>query len=65
MAHLRTQSWAIAGLINVIVTDGTVNLWGFVRSDTERKAVCVAAETTPGVRGVNDNLKLWPDGFGD
>jgi osmotically-inducible protein OsmY len=39
-----------------IVQDGTVELWGIVDSQTERKAVRVAAEVTPGVRAVNDNM---------
>jgi len=42
--------------LNVIVHDGTVELWGVVRSQAEKKAVRVAAELTPGVRAVNDNL---------
>jgi osmotically-inducible protein OsmY len=47
-------------LINVIVHDGTVDLWGIVDSVSEKKAVRVAAEVTPGVRAVNDNLIIRP-----
>jgi hypothetical protein len=35
-------------LINVIVQDGTVELWGIVDSASEKKAVRIAAEVTPG-----------------
>jgi CBS domain-containing protein len=42
-------------LLTVVVTDGTVELWGPVESEQERQAVRVAAEGTPGVKSVNDN----------
>ena len=48
--RLKAESWARPSLINVIVQDGTVELWGVVDSQTERKAVHVAAEVTPGIR---------------
>jgi CBS domain-containing protein len=56
LSRLRTESWARTSRLNVIVHDGTVELWGGVRSQTEKQAVRVAAELTPGVRAVNDNL---------
>jgi CBS domain-containing protein len=59
MAQLKTQLWAKPGLLNVIVHDGTVELWGMVDSAAEKKAVRVAAELTPGVRAVNDNLVVY------
>jgi CBS domain-containing protein len=58
--RLKAESWSHPSLINVIVQDGTVELWGIVDSKTERKAVRVAAETTPGVRVVNDNMIMRP-----
>ena len=60
VAQLNAQPWARPSLINVIVQDGTVELWGVVDSQTEKKAVRVAAEVTPGVRAVNDNLIIRP-----
>ncbi|MGD9844886.1 MAG: CBS domain-containing protein [Variibacter sp.] len=62
LAHLRAQSWAHTGLLNVTVHKGVVDLWGIVNSASERKAIRVAAETTPGVRAVNDNMRPWPTG---
>jgi osmotically-inducible protein OsmY len=47
-------------LLNVIVHDGIVELWGTVDSEAERKAIRVAAEGTPGIRHVNDNLVVQP-----
>jgi CBS domain-containing protein len=60
LSHLYAQNWTHTGLLNVTVNDGVVDLWGLARSDAERNAVRVAAEATPGVRAVNDNMKLWP-----
>jgi CBS domain-containing protein len=54
--RLEAESWARPCLLNVIVHDGKVDLWGTVESDIENKAVRVAVESTPGVRGVKDNL---------
>ena len=59
-AQLSTQAWTKPWLLNVIVHDGTVELWGVVDSQTEKKAARVAAEVIPGVRAVNDNLVVWP-----
>lgn len=58
--RLKAESWSRPSLINVIVQEGTVELWGIVDSPVERKAVRVAAEVTPGVRAVNDNLIIRP-----
>ena len=60
LAHLKAQSWAHTSLLNVTVTDGVVDLWGMTNSETEKKAIRVAAESTPGVRTVNDNLVKRP-----
>jgi signal-transduction protein with cAMP-binding, CBS, and nucleotidyltransferase domain len=62
LEHLKAQDWAHTGLLNVTVNGGVVDLWGVVNSATERQAIRVAAEAMPGVRAVNDNLRLWPIG---
>jgi len=49
--------------VNVTVTDGIVELRGFIRSEQERKALHIAAETMPGVRGVVDHLDKVPYGW--
>jgi CBS domain-containing protein len=56
LAHLKAQPWAHTALLNVTVNDGVVDLWGMTSSDTERQAIRVAAESTTGVRAVNDHL---------
>ena len=60
VARLETAPWIHPALINVIVQDGTADLWGIVESQAEKKAVRVAAEITPGVRAVNDHLIIRP-----
>ncbi len=60
VARLNVEPWSRPSLINVIVQDGTVELWGIVDSNIEKQAVRVAAEATPGVRAVNDNLIIRP-----
>lgn len=57
---LKKQSWAHPHRLNVAVINGTVDLWGFVESDTERKAIRVFAENVPGVVAVNDHLLIDP-----
>ena len=56
LADLSAKTWAHTSLLNITVSGGVVDLWGITRSDVERKAIRVAAESTPGVRAVNDNL---------
>lgn len=60
MARINSEPWGRPALINVIVQDGNVELWGIVETQVEKKAVRVAAEVTPGVRAVNDNLIVRP-----
>jgi signal-transduction protein with cAMP-binding, CBS, and nucleotidyltransferase domain len=60
LAHLQQQAWGRPWLLNVLVNDGVVALWGVARSDAEKAAIRVAAESTPGVRAVNDHLVVRP-----
>jgi CBS domain-containing protein len=64
IAQLDRQPLTWPSLINVIVHDGTVELWGMIDSESERRAVRVAAEVTPGVSAVADNLIVRPIKYG-
>ena len=64
LTQLNAEPWTRPSLVNVIVQDGTVELWGIVESASEKKAVRIAAEVTPGVRAVNDNLMIRPAEWG-
>jgi len=59
LAQFKAQPWTKPWLLNVVVHDGIVDLWGVVDSQAEKRAVRVATETIPGVRLVNDNLQMW------
>ena len=56
MAELNQQSWAQLGLIDVIVRNGTVELWGTLLDERKRRALIVAAKNVRGVKGVRDHL---------
>ncbi len=56
LTELKSNAWADTSQINVFVNDGSVELWGMVKSEAEKNAIRVAAEVTPGVRAVVNNL---------
>jgi len=60
LADLRKQRWANCSESDIVVSDGFVHFWGVVRSEEERKALRIAAENTPGVRGVEDHTISGP-----
>lgn len=56
LEQLRSKPWVDPSTINVVVNNGTVELWGIVDSETEKDAIRVAVEVTPGVRQVANKL---------
>ena len=56
VADLQAQPWAHLFSKNIFVEDGVVHLWGLVENEEERRALRVAAENIPGVKGVEDHL---------
>lgn len=63
---IAQQTGVDATRVNVIVDNGIVQLWGLVDSMEEAKAAQVAAETTPGVKRVENKLGhlarwVWAD----
>jgi CBS domain-containing protein len=56
IAELKKHSWSHLYKLNIMVTNGVVDLWGVAESEVECKAIKVAAESTPGVSAVNDHL---------
>jgi len=53
---LQKQSWAPTTSLNVTVSKGVVDIYGTITNDDERRAICVLAENTPGVKEVHDHL---------
>jgi CBS domain-containing protein len=58
LRRIENEPWAGIASLNVIVTGGVVELWGFIGSEAEREAFRVAAQGTPGVRAVEDHLAV-------
>jgi CBS domain-containing protein len=58
LAELNQASWAPLGLVDIIVRNGTVEYWGTLFDERKRRALIVAAENVPGVKGVRDHL-VW------
>jgi CBS domain-containing protein len=56
LEQLRSKSWLDPSTFSVVVNNGTVELWGIVDSETEKNAIRVAVEVTPGVRQVSNKL---------
>jgi CBS domain-containing protein len=63
IARLAAEPWRPT-MLTVTVQDGTVDLWGLVHSIEEKNAARLAAETTPGVRAVVNNITVQPVGAG-
>ncbi len=57
---LATEAGLDMALINVIVNDGVVQLWGLVGSGSEKKAAQISAENTLGVKRVENHLGQAP-----
>lgn len=56
LAEIKKEKWGPASTIDVTVRDGVVDLWGSITDERERRALIVAAENIPGVKGVNDHV---------
>lgn len=57
---LSAEAGLNTALINVIVVDGTVQIWGIVDSANEKTAAHVAAETIAGVKAIENHLGQVP-----
>ncbi len=55
---LKNEEWAMSAMVNVIVSEGVVHLWGVIDSDDQRQALRVAAENIPGVTAVEEHLSF-------
>jgi CBS domain-containing protein len=56
--ELSRSEWAPRSLLNIVVREGTVHLYGTILDGREREALRVVAENIPGVRQVRDHL-VW------
>lgn len=58
LAELAGQSWWSGTWCEVFVEQGVVHFVGFVQRESQKEAARIAAENTPGVRGVQDERRL-------
>ncbi|WP_029011379.1 CBS domain-containing protein [Azospirillum halopraeferens] len=56
LGRLGDEAWIDVNHVNIVVNDGVVHLWGVVDNDDQRHALRVAAESVPGVRGIEEHL---------
>jgi CBS domain-containing protein len=55
---MKAQPWLSTGYLNVIVSDGAVQLWGHVETQAQHRALRVLVDETPGVTKVEDHLAV-------
>ena len=60
LAEFNKESWAPIAMIDVVVKDAIVELWGTITEESQREALKVAAENVPGVTKVVSHL-TWID----
>jgi CBS-domain-containing membrane protein len=64
VARLERMPWIQPSIVNVTVRDGIVELTGLADSEAQRRAVRIVVETTPGVRTVQNNMRVQPYAVG-
>ena len=57
---LETDLGITAAVINVVVADGVVGLWGTVRSGEQKRAILIAVERTAGSAEIRDHIYVPP-----
>ena len=60
---LAAQDWSYSAVFNVQVVDGHVELWGAVNSEEQRRAIHLAVEGVPGVRGITEHFGRVRPGY--
>jgi CBS domain-containing protein len=56
LAEFDKQTWAPVALIDAVVKDGVVELWGTITEESQGGALKVLAENIPGVKSVVSHL---------
>jgi CBS domain-containing protein len=60
---LANQDWSYSAVFNVQVLDGHVELWGAVNSEEQSRAIHLAVEGVPGVRGITEHFGRVRPGY--
>jgi CBS domain-containing protein len=53
---LQAASWAPRTTLNVTVNKGVADIWGTITAESERAAIRIVVENTPGVTAVHDHM---------
>jgi CBS domain-containing protein len=56
LAQFEKLTWAPAALVDPVVKDGVVELWGTITEEAQREALKVCAQNIPGVKSVVSHL---------
>jgi osmotically-inducible protein OsmY len=56
LADIAKQGWSTGTVVDAVVHDGIVDLWGTVAESSQREALVVLAKNVPGVALVEDHL---------
>jgi CBS domain-containing protein len=64
IARLEAMPWMQPSIVNVVVRNGIAELTGFSDSDAQHRALRIVVEATPGVRAVEDNVRVQPYAVG-
>jgi CBS domain-containing protein len=60
LSTLREEVGGVTELVNIVVSQGVVDVWGVADSLEVKRAIRVAAENAPGVREVRDHVSILP-----
>jgi osmotically-inducible protein OsmY len=58
LAAIRKESWAAGAIVDVVVTNGEIQVWGVIVDHNQRKALKALIENVAGVERIADHLKL-------
>ena len=56
LAQFEKLTWAPSALVDPVVKDGVVELWGTITEEAQREALKVCAQNIPGVKSVVSHL---------
>ena len=60
LKSVEGEQWYQPSKVNVVVSEGTIHLWGWTEDAAVGNALRVAAENVPGVRAVRSHLGVTP-----
>jgi CBS domain-containing protein len=58
LAAIRKESWATGAIVDVVVADGKVQMWGMIVDHNQRRALKALIENVTGIERITDHLKL-------